>query len=193
MDETRSTLLIRLRDRGDQEAWHIFDQLYRPMLIGFAVTRGLHQADAEDVAQQCIQSVLDHIDRYEHVGSFKSWLRTIVENKMRDMWRKRRDHDAASGVWSNLQDDQPAPAEVWEQHWLMEHLRYCLQRIRPDIAETTYQAFHQNVIEGLGAKEVAERLGLTTNQVYVAKFRVLERVRTMLNELTGYDLGDALG
>lgn len=38
MDETRSTLLIRLRDRGDQEAWQIFDQLYRPMLVGFAIT-----------------------------------------------------------------------------------------------------------------------------------------------------------
>lgn len=192
MEETRSTLLVRLKDRTDQEAWQIFDQLYRPMLVGFACTRGLHQADAEDAAQQCIQSVLANIDRYEHVGSFKSWLRTIVENKIRDQRRRRRDQDAGSAVWDNVADDAPAPEAEWERHWMMEHLRYCVERVRPNIAESTYQAFYQNVIEGAPAKEVAQRLGITANQVYVAKFRVLERVRSLLTELTGYDLGESL-
>lgn len=188
MEDTRSTLLIRLADRSDQQAWQSFDQLYRPMLVGYARSRGLDGADAEDVAQQCVASVLDHIKDYQHVGRFRSWLRTVAENKIRDLYRGRRERQAGSAVWAAQPDSQPSPEQVWERLWLAEHLRFCLENVRPDIAEHTYQAFYQNVIEQRPAKEIAERLGISVNQVYVAKFRVLERIRTLLADLTGSDL-----
>lgn len=63
MEDTRSTLLARLTDREDEDAWRTFDKLYRPMLVGYARTRGLTTHDAEDVAQECVEAVLDNIDR----------------------------------------------------------------------------------------------------------------------------------
>lgn len=193
MDPTRSTLLVRLADPEDQEAWRIFDRLYRPMLVGFSRTRGLEQADAEDVAQHCTAAVLKHIAQFQHrhAGSFKGWLRSIAENRIRDLARARgagrREEQADTGIWSRQADDAENPEQSWERHWLREHLRYCLEQIRPDIAESTFLAFHQNVLEERPAKEVAEALGMTANQVYVAKFRVLERIRNMMLELTGPD------
>ncbi len=68
MEDTRSTLLVRLRDPTDQDAWRTFDELYRPMLVGYACARGLDQADAEDVAQQCIQAVL------KQIGANRTWI-----------------------------------------------------------------------------------------------------------------------
>lgn len=188
MDETRSTLLVRLTDRDDEDAWRTFNELYRPMLVGYARRRGLDAADADDVAQQCVEAVLANIERYQHTGSFKAWLRTITENRIKDLFRKRREQQVRSGVWAVQADDTPAPDEEWEQHWLVEHLRYCVEQVRPDIAEQTYQAFYQNVIEDRSAKETAERVGISVNQVYVAKFRVMERIRRMLQELTGTDI-----
>lgn len=190
MEDTRSTLLVRLADRGDQEAWHTFDQLYRPMIVGYACTRGLDNADAEDVAQLCIESVVKHIAdyRHQHIGSFKAWLRSIAANKIRDLYRRRRDQQADSAIWNQHHDPKPTPDEVWERHWLMEHLRYCVEKVRPDIADHTYWAFYHTVIENLPAKETAARLGIPVNQVYVAKFRVLERIRASLRDLTGFDV-----
>ncbi len=188
MDDTRSTLLARLTDRNDAEAWTTFNDLYRPMLVGYARKRGLNDADADDVSQQCIEAVLANIDQYQHTGSFKAWLRTIAQNRIRDHFRKRREQQIGSGLWAAQPDDQPAADELWERHWLAEHLRYCVEKVRPDIAEHTYRAFVENVIEERPAAETAELLGLTVNPVYVAKFRVLERIRNMLRDLTGSDL-----
>jgi RNA polymerase sigma factor (sigma-70 family) len=190
MDETRSTLLQRLADGDDSEAWQIFDKLYRPMLVGYGVSRGLVQADSEDVAQQCVQQVIKHISGYQHrdPGSFKAWLRTIAENKICDLHRARKEHQAASGIMSNAQDPAPTPDQAWEQHWLIQHLRYSVEQIRPDIAEHTYWAFYHTVIDGDAPQTVAERLAISVNQVYVAKYRVLERIRSALNELTGLDI-----
>jgi RNA polymerase sigma-70 factor (ECF subfamily) len=190
MDDTRSTLLVRLNDRNDREAWQIFDRLYRPMIVGFVRTRGLEPADAEDIAQQCIQAVLKHIGSFDHrhVGSFKGWLRSIAENKIRDFARRRREQQADTGVWADRQDAQPGPDDEWERQWLMQHLRYCVEKVRPDIAEHNYWAFHATVLENVPAKEAAARLNMTVNQVYVAKFRVLERIRAMFSELTGVDV-----
>jgi RNA polymerase sigma-70 factor (ECF subfamily) len=179
---------VRLTDRDDQEAWSTFNELYRPMLVGYARRRGLDGADADDVAQQCVEAVLANIDRYQHTGSFKAWLRTIAENRIKDHFRKRREQQVRSGVWAAQADEGPAPDEVWERHWLVEHLRYCVEKVRPDIAEHTYQAFYMNVIEERPAQETADRIGISVNQVYVAKFRVMERIRRMLQELTGTDL-----
>lgn len=194
MDDTRSTLLHRLADRSDDEAWSIFDRVYRPMLVGYARTRGFDQADAEDVSQQTIEQVVKHVGDFEHrhPGSFKAWLRSIAENKIRDRVRKLAPHQAASGILTHAAGPEPDPAEAWEQHWLLEHLRYCVERVRPDIAENTYWAFYYHVIEDVPVRETAERLNITANQVYVAKFRVLERIRTLLTELTGVDLCTAL-
>ena len=111
MDHTRSTLLVRLRDRSDEQAWRTFDALYRTMLVGYARARGLPPADAEDVAQQCAEAVLEQIGQYTHAGSFKSWLRAIAEHKIVDRFRaQRREVQAESGVLSGAPDPAPAPA-----------------------------------------------------------------------------------
>ncbi len=186
MDETRTTLLLRLRDGNDQTAWRTFDQIYRPLLVGYARTRGVDANDAEDLAQECVQAVLDRIGEYEHLGSFKSWLRAIAENKIRDRFRARkREVQAESGVLTGLADAQETPEQVWERQWWSAHLRHCSEQVRHEVAPSTYSAFVEYAIEGRPPGVVAEKLGLSVNQVYVAKHRVLDRLRGIMMELTG--------
>lgn len=186
MDHTRSTLLIRLRDRSDEQAWRTFDALYRTMLVGYARARGLPPADAEDVAQQCAEAVLEQIGQYAHAGSFKSWLRAIAEHKIVDRFRaQRREVQAESGVLSGAPDPAPALEQEWDRHWTIAHLRYCAQAVRSDVAENTYAAFAAYALEGRPVQAVAAALNMTPNQVYVAKHRVLDKIRAMMLELLG--------
>jgi RNA polymerase sigma-70 factor (ECF subfamily) len=192
MDQTRSTLLSRLRDPSDQDAWRTFDRLYRPLIVGYACCRGLSEADAEDVGQQCAQAVLEQIHRYQHLGSFKSWLRSIAEHKVIDAFRRRRQEvRAETTMLERRADPEPGSEEFWERQWRGAHLRYCAERARQDVAETTYSAFVAYAIEGLPVAAVAQALGMTPNQVYVAKHRVMERIRMIMTEITGVEELDA--
>ena len=186
MDETRTTLLLRLRNKADQTAWRTFDQLYRPMLIAYSHARGLDVNDAEDVTQQCMQAVLDKISTYEHLGSFKTWLRAIAENKICDRFRaKGREIQPGSAVWAGRADQNAGPDELWERQWRQAHLRHGAEVVRGEVAQTTFAAFVCYAIEGQPPEKVAQTLGLSVDQVYVAKHRVLDRIRALVTEWTG--------
>lgn len=180
MNQTRTTLLASLADRSDQAAWRTFDQLYRPMLVGYVCSRGLSQADAEDVAQQCIEAVLERIDTYPHQGSFRTWLRSIAEKRIADLHRRRRDVQANSAVWQSEPDSHPGPRTVWEQGCSSDRLKQCVEAVRDQVAAGTFAAFVAYAIEERPAASVARDLGMSVSQVYVAKHRVLERVRGMM-------------
>lgn len=189
LDTTSSTLLARLKDAEDDEAWRDFDHLYRPLIFGYAQGLGLDAADAEDVVQSCAQAVLANIARYQHVGSFKAWLRRIALNKVRDASRRRGEVQGDTAQLAGAADPAPTPDELWERRWLEEHLRFCLERVRSDFARHTYEAFYRIVFREHSPAQVAEELRLSLNQVYVAKHRVLDRVRDQMLQLSGVQLG----
>ena len=55
--ETRDTLLARLRDPADMQAWSEFMRLYEPVIKGFVTGRGLQAADAQDICQHVLWAV----------------------------------------------------------------------------------------------------------------------------------------
>ena len=193
-DPTRSTLLVRLQDRRDEGAWRTFGDLYRPMIVSYALSRGLDASDAEDVAQQCTQAVLESIGEYQHLHSFKAWLRAIADHKIVDQFRRRRRLvQGTSAFWEARACEVPGPAgeapgEAWDREWMRSHIGYCAERIRASVNETTYEAFIACVVRDMDPSVVAASLNVTVNQVYVAKHRVLERIRAMLRELHGQDV-----
>src|SRR3954469_20733139 len=82
---TRASLLVRIRDGHDQEAWQQFVQLYAPVVYGFARKRGLQDADAADVVQDVLRSVARNAERMDYDpegGTFRGWLYTVARNKI---------------------------------------------------------------------------------------------------------------
>src|ERR1051326_7455619 len=88
MDEspaTRASLLVRIRDGQDKDAWRQFMQVYAPVVYGFARKRGLQDADAADLMQEVFRSVAGAAGRLDYDpkrGSFRGWLYTITRNKI---------------------------------------------------------------------------------------------------------------
>jgi RNA polymerase sigma factor (sigma-70 family) len=157
------------------------------MLLGYACSRGLTPADAEDVSQQCAQAVVEQVGEYQHLASFKSWLRGIAEHKIADLRRRRREVHAGTAVWAEQADPGTGIEKVWDRHWAGAHLRHCAELVKSEVAPTTYAAFIAYAIEGKRPGVVAESLGISLGQVYLAKHRVLERLRSVMMELTGVD------
>ena len=186
MDTTRPSLLLRIRDRSDTGAWRTFDTIYRPMLYRFARARCLNAADAEDITQQCLATILDRIKEFSYdpqKGRFKGWLRTLVNNRVRNLLRDRHEQQGRAADFQAAQQREPEPESAFDRIWAEEHLWHCLRELRGEVAEKTYLAFQRYVIEEQPLEEVCRELGLAPNNVYTIKWRLTERVAARMREL----------
>ena len=144
METTRTSLLVRVKNREDSQAWCEFVGLYRPILLRYARARGLNHVDAEDVAQQCLATITEKMASFEYDpsrGRFRAWLRTMVNHRIQNVRARRREQIADSGDFKRPQEREPSPEEAWDQIWQEEHLKYCLEQIRTLVESKTFEAF----------------------------------------------------
>src|SRR5437899_12050556 len=90
---TRASLLLRLADTENQQAWAEFIELYEPLVHRLLRKFGLQDADLRDVAQDVFVAVSRNLDRFEPAfgrGSFRAWLRTITRNLLINFLAQRR-------------------------------------------------------------------------------------------------------
>lgn len=82
--------------------------------------------------------------------------------------------------------DQPDTYDD-EEHWNRQHeqqlFTWATERVREEFNETTWLAFWRTAVEHLQPADVAEQLGLSVGAVYVAKSRVLARLRSEIEAL----------
>ncbi|RIK68868.1 MAG: hypothetical protein DCC65_01685 [Planctomycetota bacterium] len=188
MDTTRASLLLRIKDPADATAWRDFDAIYRPMLKRFATMRGLEHAAAEDVVQHCMVAVYEHIRGFEYdpkKGRFKGWLRTLVNNRVRNLHRNRHEDEARTQDFRRDQERELAPDEAFERVWMEEHLRHAMQLLRKEAGDAAYAAYTAYAIDGKPVEEVCKQFDLTANQLYKLKWRLTQRLSEMLKELLG--------
>ena len=184
MADTRDSLLSRIKSLDDAASWEEFDQLYRPLLLRYAQQRGLDVNEAEEIAQQCMTAIAGGIQQFERRISFRGWLKGMIDHKVADQLKRRqREANAKTDDFAREQGREDDPALLWERQWNKTHLLYCLNQIRDDFSRTTYEAFRLYVIDQHPISEITKELGLTSNQVYVAKHRVMARLKKQWTDL----------
>jgi RNA polymerase sigma-70 factor (ECF subfamily) len=185
---TSLTLLDRL-GVGDQVAWRHMVTLYTPLLRGWLRQAALQPADIEDLTQNALAVVLRKLPGYQHnghCGAFRTWLRRIIDNVLRESLRgsKRR---AAGGAEFLAQLEDPASElnRLWDTEHDRHVLRGLLDLVRGEFAEATWQAFARTTLDELPAAQVATELGMTVNAVHIARSRFLARLRREADALLG--------
>jgi RNA polymerase sigma-70 factor (ECF subfamily) len=182
---TRPSLLVRIRDGRDGEAWSQFVALYAPLVYGHARKCGLQDADAADLTQEVLKAVAGAVHRLDYDprrGSFRGWLFTIVRNKLRNFLAAKGKRFDAGG--DALLDEQAAPEQQqWEADYQRQLFAWAVERIRPEFQEKTWQAFWMTAVEGKSGKEVAAELAMTVAAVYLAKGRVLARLKVEIEQV----------
>jgi RNA polymerase sigma factor (sigma-70 family) len=200
---TRHTLIAKLRDPSDAVAWREFLALYEPLVYRLARHKGLQDADARDLCQDVFRAVARAIDRWEPDparGSFRGWLFTIARNLMINFLTRRDRHARGSGDTDMLvmldavpADDSHASA-VFDAEYRKRLFRWAADQVQDEFAPKTWQAFWRTGVENRPVAEVAADLGMTAGAVYVARSRVLARLRQRIQQLgdeTAARIGDA--
>jgi RNA polymerase sigma factor (sigma-70 family) len=178
---TRASLLVRLRDRQDEGAWSEFVRLYAPVVYRFARRKGLQDADAADLTQEVLRGVSSSVGAFDpQLGLFRSWLFTLAHRRLYDfVQRRRRDQTV------ELMDEIPARGEEdsWNQDLERQLFVVAADLIRPMFSEATWQAFQLAAVEGQSGQQVAATLGISVAAVYLAKSRVMVKLKAEIARL----------
>jgi RNA polymerase sigma-70 factor (ECF subfamily) len=179
---TRPSLLVRIKDARDDDAWATFVQTYAPLVYGYCRRRGLQASDAADVVQEVMAKVARSMRAFDYRpdrGRFRDWLGTLTHRTLLNHLRAGR--RAARGEGGDEPSPEPAepesPGPAWAEEFHARVLRVALERIRPHFEPATWRAFERAWVDGRPAAEVADELGLPIDAVYSAKSRALKRLR----------------
>jgi RNA polymerase sigma-70 factor (ECF subfamily) len=192
VSETSASLLERLRDEPDGEAWRRLVAVYTPLLRQWLGRYGLQPSDVDDLTQEVLAVVVRELPGFEHnrrPGAFRRWLRTILVHRLRGFWRARQSRPVATGdsdlghVLEQLEDPESGLSRLWDEEHDRHVMARLLEQIEPEVKPATWQAFRRVVLDGQDEESVAAALGLSVNAVFIAKSRVLARLRREAREL----------
>ncbi len=176
------SLLDRLADGPDSPAWAEFNRVYTPLLRAWLRPHVLQPADADDVVQDVLLVVADKLPGFRPVRpeSFRAWLRAILGYRLKTHWKRARRRPTAGGferLVAGLEDGQSELARRLDEEHNRHVVGQLLEDIRPHFQPATWQAFWRTVIVEESVVRVAADLRLTANAVFIARSRVLKRLR----------------
>lgn len=187
--DTRPTLLLRVRDWGDQAAWQTFVEIYQPLIVGQCRKSGMQAADAEEICQEVLARVAESIRKFDYDpqrGRFRGWLYTVVRSRISAYFAgKPRQRSASDATLA------AAPAAISEPDWEREYVDrlfdWACQRARGDVKPNT--SFQATAVENRPVEVVAAELGMTAGAIYIARSRMIARIRELVREATDEELG----
>ena len=180
-----------LKDWGNQERWKQFFDRYWSMIYKAAINAGLTDAEAQDVVQETVISVMKGLPEFLKNSkplSFRAWLVRLTKWRITDQKRKRkkgfefRERDARTSTRTDTVERQPDPGgpdpeSVWEGGWNNALFEAALERVKATAAPKDYQLFDLLVIKDVPTAKISETLGVSRSRIYIAKFRILRQLK----------------
>ena len=193
MPATRHSLLVRLYDPQDEQAWTEFLEIYEPLIYRLARRRGFQDADAADLSQEIFRSVAAAVERWRlnpDRGPFRAWLFLIARNAMINALKKKQRRPQATGntQFRLLLESQPAPddaAAMVETEYERDLFHWAAEQIRGEFRSSTWQAFWLTGVEGQTPQAAAKSVGLSVGAVYIARSRVMARLKEKIEQVQG--------
>jgi RNA polymerase sigma factor (sigma-70 family) len=196
---TRPSLLERLKNTSDQQSWQEFNDLYGRLIRGFALKAGLNEAEAEDVVQETMAGVAQHLPEFHYDPqrcSFKTWMLNLARWRVNNQFRKRLPLAARPRAGATSQNGthtatiervpEPANTELdrlWDQEWETALLQKALERVKGQVDARHWQIFDLYALKERTPREVAKVTGVTVGRVYLTKHRIGRLLRKQLQQM----------
>lgn len=194
---TRESLLSRLKDWNDQAGWKDFFDTYWKLIYGAAISAGLNDAEAQDVVQETVISVMKSMPGFTYDrnrGSFKAWLLQLTRWRIRDQFRvtnRIRDRQDSGADFEcpdhpvlieDIADPAtPALERYWEAEWDSNLFEAAIDQLKQKVDPRMFQIYDLLLVKKHSASEVSRIMGVNVGYVYVTKFRLNKILREELN------------
>ena len=189
--ETRESLLLQIQSPENRSAWEEFVEIYRPVVYGIAVSRGLQHADALDLVQTVFVSVANSIARWEKQDErtrFRNWLLRIAKNATINALTRRPPDQGIGGeglpseLIEQASGDVPSELELDLEYKRQLYLR-AAEKVRAKVTEANWMAFELTAVEGVAIEEVAQDLGKSVGAIYAVRSRIMKQLSDLVSQL----------
>lgn len=141
---TNTSLLSRVRNPDDIEAWREFESCSRDLLVRFCKSPSggkLQQADAEDVAQAVLANLFRSMPRFKSDKSkvrlrdyLFRWARNaslLLRSRPNSVQSPSAPLEDVGVARSEGNTDSPDPvSSMWEKEWVAHHYRLALHELQ---------------------------------------------------------------
>ena len=188
LPETRASLILRLPDAADARAWDDFTAVYGPLVYRLARRHGLQPADSDDLVQEVLSAVARSVEMWlarSDRGPFRAWLLKIAKNHALNALTRHKHKPTGTGDTGMLEllTQQAANgdgASGFDLEYRRELFRWAAERLREEVSDHTWQAFWRTAVEGQAIALVATQLGMSVGSIYIARSRVMARLRELV-------------
>ena len=176
---TSPSLLLRVRNRGDQKSWGEFVEVYAPLILRYLRRIGVPEQEAADLQQDVMCLIVRHIHKFDYDPgrSFRAWVKTIAKNRAFRFFAQKGRLPLTPGGSTHNMAVQQVPCddreqeELIEEEWRRRRLELAVAKVRPQVTPQTWRVFELRFIEKMPSGEVAERLGMSVGSVYTSLSR----------------------
>jgi len=191
MNTTRMDMLSELAKK-DPAAWVYLNDVYGPSMLNWLLHYGIPHNEAEDLIQEVFILVSNKISDFEHngrLGAFRAWLKAITINAARNHFRKsaasKKPH---TNGFEEMLDALEDPASSFTRAFNIEHdhvvIKSLLQQVSSQVESPTLALFTYHVLDENTAAETAKEFNVNLGNVYVAKSRVMRKLRTLKSAIS---------
>lgn len=190
-DQTRPSLLARIRNAQDEGSWREFTAIYTPVIRAYAGRCGVPGQEMDDLVQEALWAVSQLIERFEHDPAnrrFRPWLWSITHRrilKWRSGQRRAPIQPEDSLILKAVTGHDHALEQYWDEQWTQQVMARAAETVREQVAPRTFEVFRRYVVLQQPAAEVAQALGTTISNVYACKYRVMTRLRQEVEAMDG--------
>lgn len=188
---TRLSLLSRLKDWNDQESWKVFFDTYWKLIYNAAMRAGLTDAEAQDVVQETVISVVKKMPGFSYdaaKGSFKGWLLQLTKWRVADELRKRqkgiehRGYESPTSTGTDAMEHLADPSGLkveaaWDEEWEKNLWDAAIERVKRKVDGKQFQVFDLYVCKRWPVTKVARALKVNPGRVYLTKHRISRLVK----------------
>jgi RNA polymerase sigma-70 factor (ECF subfamily) len=192
---TRASLLLRLQDLEDHEAWTVFVERYTPVIFAWCRRFHLQESDASDITQDVLVKLMRSMQTFQYSpaqGRFRGWLKTVTANAIRDSKRSWAERTKGRGGDDSFQQflsalQAPDAIESLAKDIEIQHQRELLEQatdlIRARVKANTWNAWEQTSVQGKSAAEAARDLDVAIGEIYVSRSRVSKMLAAEVKRL----------
>ena len=189
--KTSASLILKVANQRDFEAWNRFSSIYEPLVYRIALAKGLQTADAEDLVQEVMTRVARSVGKWEPdsgKGTFRGWISTIARNLVVDFLRRKTrtpvtsDRTEIRKLVEGVSDTENE-LEYFDREYERQLFINASNDIRGYFAQSTWQAFWETAVKNEPIARVANRLGMSPGAIYVARSRVMSRLKRRIQAI----------
>ena len=188
MSTTRISLIERVADPNDQEAWSEFFALYEPVLIAFVRShshcRGMDESGVDDLVQTVLIKLFRKLPEFtldKARGRFRTYLYQVTSNAIIDAARRRNRQPRAQADLADIPTVRP-PDDEWDKSYLAAILDRATAELREQTLSKNpqqWRSFEEQGLKGRPARQVAAELDISVDTVYQNSSRLMKKLHEL--------------